>query len=158
MNPPQSTKTAPHQLQPAPLPRQFLAIVISSAAAIIANVILYFILQNVFGVKFIAPEQLPSPEVSPLPFTDVILFSAIFSAGASIVFLLVANMVRRPAPAFVTISVIVLVASFLLPLRIPTPPIPMSTKLALVSMHILGAAVLVPLLIRIGLSRKTDKQ
>lgn len=156
MNPSQPAKTAPLPLLAAPLPRQFLATIISSAAAIIANVIFYFILEAL-GVDFIAPKQFPPPEVSPLPFTDVILFGAIFSVGASLVFLVIANTVREPAPVFITISIIVLVASFLLPLRIPTPPIPVSTKLALVSMHILGAAVLVPLLIGIGLSRKTDK-
>lgn len=157
MNQSPPIKTTPHPRQAAPLLRQLLATIISSAAAITANVALYFILKNFFGVDFIAPEQYPLPEVSPLPYTDVIIFSAIFSVGASLVFLVVANTVRKPAQVFAAISFIVLVASCLLPLRIPTPPIPMSTKLALVSMHILGAAVIVPLLICIGLPKKTGE-
>jgi hypothetical protein len=66
-------------------------------------------------------------------------------------------MVARPARVFAIISLIVLVVSCYLPLRIPTPPIPMATKLSLVSMHILGAAVLVPLLISIGLPRRGNE-
>lgn len=114
-------------------------------------------LKNHFGINFIAPEQYPLPEVSPLPVTDVIIFSAVFCAGAGIVFLIIANTARKPAPLFAAISFVVLVVSCILPLRIPTPPIPMATKLALVSMHILGAAVLVPLLIAFGL-RQGAKQ
>lgn len=144
------------QRLPASLSRQFLAIIISSVAAIIANVLLYFILENLLGVNFIALNQFPPPEVSPLPVTEVIIFSTVFSIGASLVFLAVANLVRNPAKVFAIISFIVLVASFFLPLDIPTPPIPMATKLALVGMHILGAAVLVPLLIIIGLPRKAE--
>ncbi len=138
----------------APVARQLIAILIASLAATTANVILYFILKDIFGVPFLAPEQFPPPELSPLPASDVILFSLIFSAGASLVFLVVANTARRLARTFVVISTVVLVLSFLLPLRIPTPPVPMATKYSLMSMHILGAAVLVPLLIAIGLPRK----
>jgi hypothetical protein len=56
---------------------------------------------------------------------------------------------------FAAISFVVLVVSCILPFLMPSPPIPMSTELALVSMHILGAAVLVPLLITFGLRRET---
>ena len=136
------------------IPRQVSAILIASAVAILANVLLYYILKDLFGVPFIAPEQFPPPEVSPIPVTDVILFSVIFCAGAGLVFLVIANTVRRPAQIFAVISIIVLLASLYLPLRMPTPPIPLATKLALDSMHILGAAVLVPLLIRLGLPRQ----
>ena len=139
------------------LSRQLLAVLIASLAATTANVILYFLLKNLLGVKFIAPEQFPHPEVSPLPVSDVIIFSAVFSIGAGLVFLIVANTVRRPAQVYSIISVIVLVLSCFLPLRIPTPPVPMLTKLSLISMHILGAVVLVPLFIIIGLPQKTKE-
>jgi len=52
-----------------------------------------------------------------------------------------------------TVGVWWLIVSIILPFRIPTPPVPMSTKWSLVSMHILGAAVLVPLLVVIGLPK-----
>jgi hypothetical protein len=85
----------------------------------------------------------------------VIIFSNVFCAGAGIVFLIVANTAHKPAPLFAAISFVVLVVSCILPFLMPSPPIPMSTELALVSMHILGAAVLVPLLITFGLRRET---
>ncbi len=131
-----------------------LAIIVGWVAATSANVILYFILKGVVGIEFIAPEQFPPPEVSPLPATDVIIFSSIFSMGASILFLIIANTARRPVLIFTAVSVVVLFVSFLLPLRSPTPPVPMATKWSLVSMHVLGAAVLVPLLILIGIPRR----
>lgn len=110
---------------------------------------MYYLLKD-FGVPFVAPEQNPSLEVSPLPVSNVVLFSAIFCAGAGLVFLVVANTARRPARVFAAISLVVLVLSCFLPLRIPTPPVPMATKCALASMYVLGALVLVPLLIRLG--------
>lgn len=140
------------------LPGQFLAVVVASLAAITANVILYFILERFFGVDFIAPEQFPLPDVSPLPVTDVIIFSFVFCAGASLIFMMVVNISRQPARLFSAISIIFLVISCFLPLRIPTPPVPMLTKLSLVSMHILGAVVLVPLLIFIGLPRNNEAE
>jgi hypothetical protein len=143
---------------PAQLSRQLLAIVVGSIAAIAVNVVYYFILRDFIGIEFIAPEQFPPPEVSPIPATDVIIFSLIFCAGASILFIILANTVRRPALVFMTISFIVLVLSLFLPFFMPTPPIPISTELSLASMHIIGAAVLVPLLITIGLNINSMEQ
>jgi hypothetical protein len=142
--------------EPAELPRQLLAILIGSVAAIAANVAYYFILREFVGIEFIAPSESASQAVSPLPATDVIIFSLVFCFGASIVFLVIANTARRPALIFVTISVLVLIASLFMPLMIPTPPIPMATKLSLASMHIVGAAVLVPILVSIGLPKESS--
>jgi hypothetical protein len=149
----QSFRTSLNERKPAELPRQLLAILIASVSAIVANVLLYFILKHIVGVKFIALEEFPPPEVSPLPASDVVIFSIVFCVGASLVFLFVANTIRTPAPSFIVISLVVLILSLFLPLKIPTPPIPMATKWSLVSMHVLGALVLVPLLVTIGLPK-----
>ena len=137
--------------KPAKLSRQLLAIIVGSISAIVVNVAYYFFLKEFVGVEFIAPEQFPPPEVSPLPYTDVIIFSIVFCMGASIIFLIIANIAHRPAVLFVGISTVVLILSLFMPLLIPTPPIPMATKLSLASMHIVGAAVLVPIFVYIGL-------
>jgi hypothetical protein len=137
----------------ASIPTQILAIAVGWVAATFANVAFYLILKRFFGIQFVAPSQFPPPEVSPLPATDVIIFSAIFSIGAGVVFLIITNVTATPAPIFAGVSLVVLIISFVLPLRIPTPPIPMSTKWSLVGMHVLGAAVLVPILILIGIPR-----
>lgn len=137
--------------KPAEISRQLLAIVVGSISAIAANVAYYFILRDLVGIEFIAPEEFPPPEVSPLPVTDVIIFSLIFCVCASILFLILANTTRSPATLNVGISTAILILSLFMSLIIPTPPIPTATKLSLTRMYFIGAAVLVPLLVAIGL-------
>jgi hypothetical protein len=137
--------------QPASLPRQLLAILVGFVSAAAANVIFYLLITRLLGVPMLVPEQFPPPQLSPIPVTEVVLFSFIFSLGAGLVFLFVANLSRRPAPVFLGISLMVLVISLFLPFRVPRPPVPISTPLVLASMHVIGAALLVPILIAIGL-------
>jgi hypothetical protein len=144
--------------RPASLTRQLQAILIGTLSAIIANVIYYLIVTELFGITLVAPEQFPPPEVSPIPVTDVVIFSIIYSFGAGLVFLIVANISCRPAQIYLVISLVVLVISLFLPFRMPSPPIPISTPVVLASMHVLGAVVLVPILIFVGLPSKEDVQ
>jgi len=139
--------------QPASISRQILAIVVGTIAAIIANVIYYLLVTGLLGIPVVAP-----PELSPIPVTDVVLFSIIFSFGAGLVFLLVANISRRPAQIYLGICLAVLIISLFLPFMMPTPPVPISTPIILASMHVLGAAVLVPIIIKIGLPVKEKEQ
>jgi hypothetical protein len=126
--------------------------------AIAANVIFYLLATELLGIPMVALNQYPPPELSPLPVTDVLIFGAVFSFGASLVFLVVANISRRPAQVYLVICMVVLIISLFMPFMIPTPPVPMSTKLVLASMHVLGAAVLVPILIAMGLPSKVVDQ
>ena len=144
--------------QPAPLPKQLQAILIGSIAAVAANVSYYLLASELLGVPMLAPSGDPSLELSPLPVTDVIIFSLIFSIGASIVFLVTANFSPRPAQVYTGLSLVVMILSLFMPLMIPTPPVPMVTKLVLASMHVLGAAVLVPILITVGLPQILNDQ
>lgn len=143
--------------QPAPFGRQILAIVIGTITAIAANVIFYLLVTELLGIQLVAPEQYPPPELSPIPVSDVVLFSFIFSFGAGMVFLIVANISPRPAQIYLGISLVVLIISLFLPFMIP-PPVPRSTPVVLASMHVLGAAVLVPILIVIGLPVQENEQ
>ena len=144
--------------RPAPLTRQLIAIFIGSISTILANVIYYLFATEVLGIPMVAPEQFPPPEVSPIPVTDVVIFSVIFSFGASLVFLIVVHISHRPAQVYLAISLVVLIISLFLPFMMPTPPVPMSTKVVLATMHILGAAVLVPILIIFGLAEEGGDQ
>lgn len=139
--------------QPAPLSKQLQAIVIGALVAIAANVIYYLMATELFGIPMLAPEQFPPPELSLIPVTDVVLFSFIFSFGAGVVFLIVANIARRPAQVYLAITLVVLIISLFLPFMMPTPPVPISTPVVLASMHVLGAAVLLPILIALGLPK-----
>jgi hypothetical protein len=144
--------------QPASLARQLQAIFIGSISAIAANVIFYLLATELLGIPMVAPEQYPPPELGLIPATDVVIFSVIFSFGASLVFLIVVNISRRPAQVYLAISLVVLIFSLFLPFRMPRPPVPMSTPVVLASMHVLGAAVLVPILIVVGLPSKGEDQ
>ena len=144
--------------QPASLARQLLAILIASISAIAANVIFYLLATELLGIPMVALEQFPPPELSPIPVTDVVIFSFVFSFGASLVFLLVANISQRPAQVYLAICLVVLILSLFMPFMIPTPPVPMATKIVMASMHILGAAVLVPIFIALGLPSKGKDQ
>ena len=144
--------------QPASLARQLLAIVIASTSAILANVIFYLLATELLGIPMVALEQFPPPELSPLPVTDVVIFSFVFSFGASLVFLIVANLSRRPAQVYLVICVVVLILSLFMPFMAPTPPVPMAPKIVMASMHVLGAGLLVPILIVVGLPSKGNDQ
>ncbi|MCK4901469.1 MAG: hypothetical protein KAS38_21990 [Anaerolineales bacterium] len=123
-----------------------------------ANVIFYLLVSELFGILLVASEQFPPPELSPIPVSDVVIFSAIFSFGASLVFLIVSSVSRRPAQLYFVICLVVLILSLFLPFMMPMPPIPISTPIVLASMHVLGAVVLVPILIVIGLPSKGNPQ
>jgi hypothetical protein len=142
---------------PAPINRQLLAIGIGSIAAIAANVVYYLLASELLDIPMVAPSEDPLEKLSPLPVTDVIIFSLVFSIGASIIFLVTANFSPRPAQVYVGLCVVVLILSLFMPLMIPTPPVPMATKFVLASMHVLGAAVLVPILIALGLPPKKER-
>lgn len=137
------------------LTRLWWVIPVATALATAANVIFYYVVTRWLGEPLLFPEQFPPPETSPMPVTDVIIFSLIFSLGAAFVFVLAANFSRRPIRTYLIISSIVLVLSFILPLMAPTPPVTMPAKLTLVTMHIIGAFAVVGTLI--GLSRRRSE-
>jgi len=121
-------------------------------ASTLANIVFFFILTNWLGESLLMKNQFPPPVLVSMGVGDVILFSVIFSLGAGIVYAIISHLSDRPERPFIIISTVVLLLSFLLPLKIPTPPIAMSAKLSLAAMHIIGAVVVVGLLI--GLERK----
>lgn len=133
--------------------RLWRAIPFATAIATAANVVFYYFVTRFLREPLLFPEQFPPPETSPMPVMDVVIFSVIFSVGAGIVFVLVANFSQRPIKNFLIVSITVLLISLLLPLKAPTPPVTMAAKLTLVAMHIIGAiSVVGPL---IGLSRRS---
>lgn len=130
------------------------AIPVASVVATAANVAFFYLVTRFFGEPLLFPEQSPPPETSPMPVTDVIIFSIIFSIGAGMVFLVIARLRGRPVRLFLVVSTIVLLISFALPLRIPTPPVTITAKLVLVMMHIIGGVAVVGMLI--GFSSRSE--
>ncbi len=126
---------------------------VAVAAATFANVIFYIILTKWLGEPLLMIEQFPPPTLTPMDLSSVILFSIIFSLGASFVYVFLSVVTQRPERNFIIISAVVLLASIVLPLGIPTPPVAISAKLSLVAMHIIGAVVVVGLLVGLGRKR-----
>jgi len=132
--------------------RLWWVVLIAVVAATIANVILYFILTRWLGEPLLMLDRLPPPAqpLVPMPVGEVILFSVIWALGAALVYALLIAVTARPDRNFIIVSAVVLLASFALPLKMPTPPIAMSAKLSLIAMHIIGAIVVVPILVGLG--------
>ena len=139
--------------QIVPASRLWWVIMLAIFLATAANVVLFFVLTDVLGSPLHFPTQFPPPELAPLSVSEVVLFSVIFSVGASFVFVLVGNFSKRPARTFLIISLVVLALSTALPLKIPSPPVAMASKLGLIAMHIIGAIVVVGTLILLGSRR-----
>jgi len=123
------------------------------AAATISNVIFYYVLTEWIGEPLLMKTQFPPPVLSSMNVSEVILFSIMFSLGASFVYSFLSAVTQRPERNFIIISAVVLLLSFGLPLKIPAPPVAMSAKFSLVSMHIIGAIVVVGLLVGFGRKR-----
>ena len=130
-----------------PASRLWWVILLGIFLAIAANVVFYFLLPSVFEQPVFMNEL--QPPVA-LDVSEVILFSTIFSTGASVVFVVVGSLSKRPARTFLIISLVVLAVSIALPFNLPTPPIAMAPKLGLVGMHIIGAIAVVGILILLG--------
>lgn len=148
------------QVQPSVAPqkvpierRRLWVIPLSMAAATAANVIFYFILTEWIGEPLLMLEQFPSQMVTPMGVDEVILFSVIWSLGAGLVYAFLCAVTNRSERTFIIVSAVVLLASFTLPLMMPTPPVAMSAKYSLIMMHIIGAVVSVGSLVGLGKKR-----
>jgi len=123
-----------------------LGVVLASGA----NLIYFFYVKSSGRDLMAFFNQFPPPELSALDASEVILFSVIFSLGASAVYLAIRSMSNNPNKTFLLVSFFVLIASLAIPLSIPSPPVAMEAKLVLVNMHIIGAIFIVGTLVLLG--------
>ena len=135
--------------------RLWWVVPIAVAGATLANVIFYFILTRWLREPLLMLDRFPPPvqPLVPMPVGEVILFSIIWALGAGLVYVLLTAVTARPDRNFILVSAVILLASFALPLKAPTPPVAMSAKLSLAAMHLIGAVVVVGLLIGLGRKR-----
>ena len=124
-----------------------MAVVVLGAAAIlaiIANVIVYLIVTGPLGEPMLMCSDcdVEPPVLDPMSVGDPILFSAIFGTGAVVVYSIVSKYSARPLRFFAVLALVVLVTSLMLPLRIPSPPVESTAKLALITMHVVGCVVI----------------
>jgi len=83
MNTPQTNMLSNREISTRKL---CIFILIAATIATAANSIFYFFVTRFLGEPLLFPEHFPPPETSPIPVTDVMIFSVIFSIGAGIMF------------------------------------------------------------------------
>ena len=122
---------------------------LATTVAALANVIFYYIVIELFRFPMMFISE-TNPDLVRMQAYEVILFSVIFGTGAGLTFVLVTRVLNRPIRTYLIIAGTILVLSFILPLRIPSPPVAMADKLVLVTMHIIGAIAVVGVLVGLG--------
>ena len=98
-----------------------------------------------------AGENRPSV-MAPMDVWEVVLVSIIFASAASFVYLILILLTQRPERNFIIVSAAVLLVSFVPLIGVPNSPVALSARLGLITMHIIGAVVVVGVLA--GLGRK----
>jgi hypothetical protein len=112
--------------------------------AILANVIVYSIVTGPLGEPMVMCSYcaLTRPVLEAMSVVDPIIFSTIFGIGAVVVYTIVSSFSVRPLRVFALTASVVLLGSLALPMSMPSPPVELSAKLALVAMHIVGYIVI----------------
>lgn len=114
---------------------------VAAAGATIANVVFFFVSKEI-GIPYLLAMQ---GSLGPLLPVMVIISSVIPAVAATVLFALLGKFLSRPIRVFTIISIIVLLISFAPPLTMPAD-VAASTKVGLVVMHIITAAVTVGVL------------
>lgn len=124
---------------------------LAAVVAAIANLLVFFIAQNLLGITLLGPAGPGSTEMGPIPAIMVVIMSVIPAIGATIILAVLGRFLTRPIRVFGIISVVLLVLSLAGPLGLP---VAVSTKLILSLMHIVAAVTIVGLLTMWGREKK----
>ena len=116
---------------------------LTAATAAVANVVVFTVEKAALGVQFIMPLTGPGSPAAPLPAPAVVIASAVPAVGATILLAVLGRLVSRPIRVFRIIAAVFLLFSFGAPLSLPVDP---ATQLALMSMHIVAALIIVGIL------------
>ncbi len=141
----------------AQLRRLAVAGMVAIVAAVAANLILFLIVGHVFDVSFVMMYPGSGTTAQPLPAWMVAGVSAVTALTAAGLLSLLIRFLARPWRIFVATAVVVLLVSFVGPLSLTG--VSVGTRLALISMHLAAAAVIVGVLsqlagVRPGLDRR----
>ncbi len=118
---------------------------VAAAGATVANVVFFFVSKEI-GIPYLVTMQ---GSLGPLPPVMVIVSSVIPAVAATVLCALLGKFLSRPIRVFTIISIIVLLLSLAPPLTMPAE-VAASTKVGLVVMHLITAAVTVGVLTRLG--------
>jgi hypothetical protein len=113
---------------------------LAAVAATVGNAIVYFV-ASALGAM---PQDFVVQDSGPITVTPVVLSSLIGTAGAAVIFTIVALLSRWPIRTFRIVAAVVLVLSFATPLTIPGAPLSMILTLGL--MHVVAAVIITGML------------
>lgn len=116
------------------------ATAIAAIAAVIANVLLRALAVAAFDI--------PQPEFEPLNLRPVIVSTLGGVVAAGLVYALIARLAREPRRTFLVVAAAALLLSLIAPLTIDDPNADAAAVGTLIAMHVVGAAISVPILIR----------
>ncbi len=120
---------------------------VATVAAVLGNLFVYWAAGAITGSPLTAPHP-QTGALEPVFLGAPIILTAVGIIGATVVFALLKRWTKTPVRTFVWVSLVVLVLSygaFLLPIGLPT-----TTIWAFGTMHLVAAAIAVPLLIKLG--------
>jgi len=116
------------------------ATAIAAVAAVIVNVLLRALAVAAFDI--------PQPEFEPLNLRPVILSTLGGVIAAGLVYALIAQITRAPGRPFLIVAAAALLLSLIAPLTIDDPNADADAVGTLIAMHVVAAAISVPVLIR----------
>ncbi len=108
-------------------------------AAAIANIVLFFIANAILS----EPVSVPA-EMGVVNVVSITISTLVGTLGALLAFVLIKRFTRHPARTFLIVAVVALIVSMAGPFG--SAGIALSTRLVLALMHIIAAAIIVPLL------------
>ena len=111
--------------------------------ALAANLLVYLLAPALFNFSLAIPVMGPGSPIMPLPFSMVVLVTAVATTGATILLGVLSRITRRTVTIFRIVAIVFLLLSFAAPFSLPVPLIVRAT---LASMHVITAAAIVSVL------------
>ena len=145
-----STSSVSIGSKPITIKRLWWVGLLAAASAVIANLVIFAISSNLFGVNLMVAPQ-GSTELIPLPVGLVIAVTAVPAVVATILFALIGRFVPRPVLVFRLLSAVVLLLSFGASLGLPVDVV--AVKVILSLMHVVAAVTIVGFLTTLGRER-----
>ena len=120
----------------------------AGAAALLGNLIIFFVGQNLLGLSLMIP-QAPGSSTALVPLTigPIVGASIVPAIGAAVLLAILGRFVKRPFRVFQIVAAVILLLSFGGPLNLP---IGGAEKVVMVVMHVVTAAVIVGVLSVLG--------
>jgi hypothetical protein len=132
------------------VPKLLWAAPIAGLTAFIANLVIYYVGQNLLGVSLMIPQSPGSgTALVPLTIGPILGASIVPAIGAAVLLAVLGRFVNRPFRVFQIIAAVFLLLSFGGPLFLPVGG---TEKIVMASMHLATAAAVVAILSVFGRS------